>query len=183
VQNWQNTGHGVNLEWARRAGADAPKSPITNLSLPSEITCRDRDLDRRLESMAEHHDRAILGPVTSPRMNRAGRPRTFPGPQADNGANSGRVGGRATQAQAQSRGATHVAEQFGFRRVLGDHQVHAGITIEIANRRPALFTVNLDAALLSRNGSEAPVAIALEPQPAARVVARGVELDGKEVLT
>jgi len=70
------------------------------------------------------------------------------------------IAGWTFKPHPQARFAPHVLEQAGFRAVLGRHQIHPAITVEIRNCSATLFTIDHDAALLTWHGAQPARAVA-----------------------
>src|SRR5439155_18109105 len=119
--------------------------------------------DRQFRA-SEHLSCPVLGPVTGAGLDTPARACASARVEhAHLRADSVRVGGRAMERDAKASLRLLIQVQFGRRIIFGYSHVHAPVVVEISKSRPALFSIDLNAADASIHGTESSVAIPAQP--------------------
>src|SRR5262249_9256545 len=129
----------------------------------------DFDLRRWLRC-PQHLHGAVLRPVPAAAVNLPDRARLPAKKQAHLRSYSRRIGRPSLHGHPQSGPPLNIAVKLCGRTVLRYHQIHPPVAVEVGQGTPALFSLNDNAALLARHGSESPFAITAQPQAAAGVL-------------
>src|SRR5439155_1248415 len=137
---------------------------------------------RRCSWRCQDLDRAVLRPISGTAMNFPDGSLPRPRLQTHLRAHSRRVARRAFQPYAQARFGARVVIKSGLRTVLRHHQIDSSVSVVVAERRPALFSVNLDPGLLPRYRTQSPRPVPQQQQATARIQPRNLRLRGKKIL-